>query len=110
MRIFEYLITIENNGDLQLIFPEVRICTANDPEVAKIIAARSIPQEYENRLEDIKILIREFKEPVNYISRQLVTGTSDVHWLSTSAPTSNTTVSHHTTYGYPIATSLPHKI
>jgi len=84
MRIFEYLITIENDGNLQLIFPEVRICTANDSEVAKIVAARSIPQEYENRLEDIKILIREFKEPINYLSTRLVTGTSNIHWLSTS--------------------------
>lgn len=61
MRIFEYLITVENEGELQLIFPEIKLCIAKDTDMAKILAARSIPKEYENQLGNVKILVREFQ-------------------------------------------------
>ena len=61
MKIFEYIITVENEGELQLIFPEIRLCMAKDIDMAKILTARSIPKEYENQIGNVKILVREFQ-------------------------------------------------
>ena len=60
MNVYQFVIVLKGETP-SIISNSVETCLANDVAHAKIIAARSIPEKYNNQLAIIEILVRTFK-------------------------------------------------
>jgi len=57
--IFEYLVIYDGDDKSKIIVGVTQVIADNEDAV-KLIAARAIPKEYEDKLDDVRVVVRPF--------------------------------------------------